>query len=261
MAIGVTEEHEALAASVRGQAGRGVLSGDLFGLHLGEEHGGQGFGLVELAVAVEELGRARFGGPYVPTVLASAGLAGSGHGKEWLPGLADGSRTAAVGFGTGLTRDGDTVSGTVEIVLGAPADLYVLPAGPAWVVLDAARVTVEEVDSLDQDRPVARVRVEAGAAPLVDLGDFAGLVTVILGAEACGIAARALEDTTGYAVVREQFGRPIGQFQGVKHKAARMLVLVERARAAVWDAARSLDPYAVASAGLLAPDAAVRCAA
>src|SRR5690606_14945296 len=66
-----------------------------------------------------------------------------------------------------------------------------------------------------------------------------------------------------YAKVREQFGRPIGQFQGIKHKLARMLVAVEQARATVWDAARAEGgdrAYAAAVAGVTAADAAVRCA-
>ncbi|MFC7570733.1 acyl-CoA dehydrogenase family protein [Actinomadura namibiensis] len=101
MAIGLTEEHEALAASVRGFAERRItpevvraalgsgertpgfwdaLAGQgLPGLHLPERHGGQGYGLLEQAVALEELGRALAPGPYLPTVLASAFLAGAGE--------------------------------------------------------------------------------------------------------------------------------------------------------------------------------------
>src|SRR5690606_39846809 len=84
-----------------------------------EDAGGQGFGILEQAVALEELGRALVPGPYTPTVLASAVLHASGASK--LPaGLADGSRTAAVGLSGSLELDGSTVSGTVEPVLGAP---------------------------------------------------------------------------------------------------------------------------------------------
>src|SRR5690606_14337568 len=120
---GLTEEHEALAASVRGLAERHITAQvvreavesaehprrprfwqaladqGLLGLHLPEEYGGQGFGLVEQAVALEELGRALAPGPYVPTVLAAAAIAAyaSKEAKAaLLPGLADGSRTAAV---------------------------------------------------------------------------------------------------------------------------------------------------------------------
>ncbi|MEV4257215.1 acyl-CoA dehydrogenase family protein [Spirillospora sp. NPDC049652] len=164
MAIGLTEEHEALAESVRGFVERYVpepvvraaleaeaearpefwpalAEQGLLGLHLPEEHGGQGYGLLELAVVLEELGRAAAPGPFLPTVLASSVIAASGNAKvraELLPGLADGSVTAAVALGGGLTavRDGETlrVTGAAETVLGAAlADVIVLPAGDEWV--------------------------------------------------------------------------------------------------------------------------------
>ncbi len=284
MAIGLTEEHEALAASVRGfaernitsqvvrEGGEGVLAGlaaqGLPGLHLPEDAGGQGFGILEQAVALEELGRALVPGPYTPTVLASAVLHASGASK--LPaGLADGSRTAAVGLSGRLELDGSTVSGTVEPVLGAPlADVFVLPAGERWVVLERDEVTVGSLESLDVTRPVGSVTVDGVAVPderILD-ADVRALAVVLLGAEACGVAGRALDDAVAYAKLREQFGRPIGQFQAVKHKCARMLIDVERARAAVWDAARALDEpeeqraYALGVAAALAADAAVTCA-
>ena len=281
MAIGLTEEHEALAASVRGLTERHITTETvraggsrpafwdalaaqgLLGLHLPEEHGGQGFTLVELAVAAEELGRAIAPGPFVPTVLASALLAGSSAAAKHLPALADGSKTAAVALEADLVRDGRNVSGTADFVLGGEgADLFLLPVGGEWVLLEAADVTVTPQDSLDVTRGVASVTVDGVAAePVTGVGDVRALSSVILGAEACGVAGRALDEAVAYAKLREQFGRPIGQFQGVKHKLSRMLVSLEHARAVVWDAARSLDPYAVESAAWLAADAAVKCAA
>ncbi|WP_067797588.1 acyl-CoA dehydrogenase [Actinomadura formosensis] len=281
MAIGLTEEHEALAASVRGFAERNIAprvaraadagfwpalaAQGLPGLHLPEDAGGQGFGLLEQAVALEELGRVLAPGPYTPTVLASAVLHACG---AEVTGLADGSRTAAVALSGSLEVDGSAVSGTLRPVLGAPlADLFVLPAGDRWVVLDRDDVTVGPLESLDITRPVGSVTVEGVTVDRFLSGaDAQALATVLLGAEACGVAGRALDDAVAYAKLREQFGRPIGQFQGVKHKCARMLIAVERARAAVWDAARALaEPeeqraYAVGVAAVLAADAAVACA-
>ncbi|MFI0404908.1 acyl-CoA dehydrogenase [Actinomadura sp. 3N508] len=285
MAIGLTEEHEALAASVRGFAERNITSRTvrdadtgfwpalaaqgLPGLHLPEEAGGQGFGLLEQAVAVEELGRAMAPGPYTPTVLASAILRSAGA-EKLLPGLADGSRKAAVGLSGSLDVDGSTVSGTVQPVLGAPlADLFLLPAGERWVVLERDDVTVGPLESLDITRPVGTVTVDGVTVAderFLSGVDAHAFAVVLLGAEACGVAGRALDDAVAYAKLREQFGRPIGQFQGVKHKCARMLIAVERARAAVWDAARALDEpaeqraYAAGVAATLAADAAVLCA-
>jgi alkylation response protein AidB-like acyl-CoA dehydrogenase len=281
MAIGLTEEHEALAASVRGFAERNIpprtareadagfwpalAAQGLPGLHLPEDAGGQGFGILEQAVALEELGRVLAPGPYTPTVLASAVLHACGADVS---GLADGSRTAAVALSGNLDVDGSTVSGTVQPVLGAPlADVFVLPAGERWVVLNKEDVTVGTLESLDVTRPVGSVTVDGvNADGFLDGVDAQALAVVLLGAEACGVAGRALDDAVAYAKLREQFGRPIGQFQGIKHKCSRMLIAVERARAAVWDAARALtEPeeqraYALGVAAALAADAAVTCA-
>ncbi|MFF5258546.1 acyl-CoA dehydrogenase [Actinomadura viridis] len=262
MAIGLTEEHEALAASARGFVQRHGTAPDQHGLHLPEEYGGQGFGLLEQAVVLEELGRALVPGTYAPTVLASAIIAAGGSEElrgVLLPGLASGETSAGFGFGPGL-------------VLGGPGvDLVVLPAGGGWAVLDGAAVREADAEALDLTRPVGSVAPEDLSVPdgrgLHGGTDPAALAVVLLGAEACGVAARALEDAVAYAKLREQFGRPIGQFQGVKHKCARMLIAVERARAAVWDAIRALGEdderqraYAVGVAAVLAADAAVFCA-
>ncbi|WP_433328633.1 acyl-CoA dehydrogenase [Spirillospora sp. CA-294931] len=271
--IGLTGDHQQLADAVRGFAERrDPMRAELLGLHVAEVHGGQGFGLLEQAVTLEELGRGLVPGPYAPTVLASAALQefGPDEALALLPGLADGSRTAAVALEGRLDLRDGRISGSVEPVLGAEgADLFLLPlGGDRWAVLDAADVTVGELDSLDLTRSVGAVAVDG--APLPDgrivRGPVRDLAVVLLGAEACGVAGRTLDDAVSYAGTREQFGRPIGRFQGVKHRCARMLIAVERARAAVWDAARALgeEPsqreYAVSVAGALAADAAVLCA-
>ena len=99
-----------------------------------------------------------------------------------------------------------------------------------------------------------------------DSESVANIAAVILGAEALGIADWAVHTAAEYAKIRHQFGRPIGQFQAVKHRCARMLVAAEQATAAVWDAARALaggepgSEFAAAAAAVLAADAAVSCA-
>ncbi|WP_067796456.1 acyl-CoA dehydrogenase [Actinomadura formosensis] len=301
MAIGLTEEHEALAESVRGfaernipaAAVRAVLDADeetrpgfwpalaeqgLLGLHLAEEHGGQGYGLLELSVVLEELGRAAAPGPFLPTVLASAVIDASGNAKlhaELLPALADGSKTGAVALDGALTgrRDGDSlvVSGTSGTVLGAAlADVIVLPVavdgGEQWVAVDAADLTVTPVASLDRGRRVAAVEaseVAVGADRVVDgltAGRVRDLAAALFGAEAAGLAGRLVTTAAEYAKVREQFGRPIGQFQGVKHKAARALIALEQARAAAWDAARAMDEGTGAAGAAQTRFAAAVCA-
>ncbi|MFC6085489.1 acyl-CoA dehydrogenase [Sphaerisporangium aureirubrum] len=304
MAIGLSEEHEALRESVTGWAERnipvevvraavgaeseerpgfwaGLAEQGLLGLHLPEEYGGSGFGLLETAVAVEALGERVAPGPYLPTVLASAVVhaADAKARAELLPGLADGTLTGAVALTGALTgtRDADgalTVGGTVESVLGAAlADVLVLPVdterGREWVALSRDAVTVTPVRSLDLTRGVATVTADAVAVPGERVLDglsgpaVRDLAAVLLGADAAGVAAWCVRAAADYARVRVQFGRPIGQFQGVKHKASRMLVALEQARATVWDATRATgDEFGLAAAiaGVMAPDAAVSCA-
>ncbi len=317
MAIGITGEHEELAAAVRGWAERhvtpsreatGPIAADTKtgrpafldglaelgapGLHLAEEDGGQGGGLVELAIAVAELGRALAPGPFVPTALASAVIDRCANPKArdaLLTGLADGSRTAAVALGPALptaentstnTAAGAVVGGTADPVVGAAlADVVVLPvAGPdgeRWVALAADELEIIPVQSLDLGRGAARVVADDVRVPeeavLTGLtrDEVTNLAAVVFGAESVGVAAWAMRTAAEYATVREQFGRPVGQFQGVKHRCARMATAVERARAVVWDAARAVDQpndsaaesarFAVSVAAVVAPDAALSC--
>ena len=191
-------------------------------------------------------------GPFLPTVLASAVLhrAGStGH----LPALAGGGAVGAVGLDAGslvLTRSGGTatVTGTSGPVMGGPlADVLVLPAadagGVSWVALTRDAVQVEELPSHDLTRRLARITCRDAAAPVLDIDSQAvrDLAAVLFAAEASGLADWATATAADYAKVRQQFGRPIGQFQGVKHRCARMLAQAEQARACAWDAARAQD--------------------
>ncbi|GAA0237456.1 acyl-CoA dehydrogenase [Actinomadura nitritigenes] len=278
MTIGLTEEHRDLRDAVRAFTSRQVtqavvraavdaaaeqapafwddLAGQgLLGLHLPEDAGGAGYGLVELAVVAEELGRAMTPGPFLPTVLASAVLHRAGHAAH-LPGLASGATLGAVGLDAGgvtLSRSGGGIAltGVSAPVLGGQlADVLVLAAADgdatAWVVLPRDAVTVEALPSHDLTRRLARIRVDNATVPaesVVDLDaqDVRDLAATLFAAESSGLADWATTIAAEYAKVREQFGRPIGQFQGVKHRCARMLAHAEQARACAWDAARAQD--------------------
>jgi 3-oxochol-4-en-24-oyl-CoA dehydrogenase len=297
MSIAITEDHRALAATVsdflvkRGARtnARALLDGadeglppfwaDLcglgwLGLHVPEALGGSGFGLPELVIVVEQLGRAVAPGPFLPTVIASALLAASdadGAKKEHLAGLAAGSTTAAVALGGSVTLAGDAASGPAGVVLGAPlADLILVTAGDDVAIVDAhgQGVTLDIPANLDPTRRSARVSL-AGAPATVLPGAarlLRDLARLIVAAEATGIARECTEMAAAYAKVREQFGRPIATFQAVKHHCANMLVATELATAAVWDAARAAQvggdelSFAAAVAATLALPAADLCA-
>ncbi|MGH3521946.1 MAG: acyl-CoA dehydrogenase, partial [Mycobacterium sp.] len=260
----------------------------LQGVHLPESVGGQGFGILELAVVLAEFGYGAVPGPFVPSAIASALISAHDPDAKVLADLASGTAIAAYALESGLTatRQGDAlvIRGEVRAMPAAgEASLLVLPvaidSGDEWVVLRADQLEIEPVKSVDPLRPVAHVRANA-----VELGDDAvlsnlsavaahALMSTLLSAEAVGVARWATDTASEYAKIREQFGRPIGQFQAVKHKCAEMIADTERATAAVWDAARAIDEvsqnnwntegsaveFAAAVAATLAPAAAQRC--
>ncbi len=190
---------------------------------------------------------------------------------RWLPAIADGSCIASLAFleasdrwdvaGVALegrAQDGGVVlSGEKVQVLDAPAaDLFVVAFRNAGDGVarggraQRAGVTVEATPSIDQTRRVGRVRFEnvavAADAVLAGANDAAlarvlDLATAAVTAELLGAAAAALQITVKYAKEREQFGSPIGRFQGVKHPLAEMLVDVESAKSILYYAAWCLD--------------------
>jgi alkylation response protein AidB-like acyl-CoA dehydrogenase len=230
------------------------------GLHLPEAVGGQGFGLLEAALVLEELGRAGAPGPMLPTVLASAVLHAAGGPGEVIRGLAGGELVGTVAL------DGDGA----PVLCGAVADVVVAPTGHGWVLLRRGEFTARRVESLDVTRPVATVEVTAPGTPLaIDTDQVRALAATVWAAEASGAAAWCIRTAADPAAVREQFGRPIGQFQGVKHRCADMLVAGEQIKAVAWDAASAFDAalddpteaaLAAAVAGAIGPDAFVRVA-
>ena len=312
MPIAITSEHQDLADSVRALVRRAApaellhatletpldnpppywgaaAEQGLHGLHLSESVGGQGFGLLELAIAIAEFGYGAVPGPYVPSAIASALIAAHDPDAEPLADLAAGRTVAAFALESELTATrydhGVVIRGEARSVpAAAEAQVLVLPvaieSGVEWIVLDAAALEIEPLRSVDPLRPVAHVRangIEVDIRRLLsNLSPAAGraIVTTLLSAEAVGIARWATDSASEYAKIREQFGRPIGQFQAIKHKCAEMIATTERATAAVWDAARAIDEaaqqewnnesthyeFAAAVAATLAPAAAQHCA-
>lgn len=292
-ALAITEEHRDLADAVAGQlsrleslgAARATLDGGSAhpasiwaaagelgwtGLAIGEEFGGSGFGVAELAIVLEAQGRVLCPGPFLPSVAASLSIdriAADSLRSQLLPGLVNGSKIGAVGLhGTVVVDSSGVVTGESQAVLGAPdADVLVIIAGDDVVVADSdmSGVTVTALPALDTTRSVGTVgfngvtlgedRVIRGAARGVRTA-----FRILSSAEAVGSSWACVEAATAYAKVREQFGRTIGTFQAVKHHLADMLITAELTTAATWDAARAEDLESAWFAGAVAAAHAIR---
>ncbi|MET8503333.1 acyl-CoA dehydrogenase family protein [Streptomyces sp. NPDC004787] len=196
-----------------------------FALRLPEEAGGVGLGLPEAVLLFEEAGRALLPGPLIATHLAAGAVPGAAEGETVV--------TAA---------DGEFVEwlDAADTVLGA--------AGGA--------VPIRSVDPLTPLHRLPGGTLGAVRGPGSGALD-ADLVALLTAAEQLGSAARSTELAVAHARTREQFGRPVGGFQAVKHLCAEMLVRTELARAAVYAAAVTGDPVEIAGARLLADEAAV----
>jgi alkylation response protein AidB-like acyl-CoA dehydrogenase len=295
MSIAITDDHRALADTAadfltkrdaRGAA-RALLEepdeglppfwDDLvglgwLGLHVPEDEGGSGYGLEELVVVVEAVGRSVAPGPFVPTVIASAVLTAVGGeaADELLPGLADGSVRSAVALDTGVTVADGTASGPAgNVVGGGLADVLLVAAGDDVAVVRVGDgVTIDVPQNLDATRRTARVTLDGAPATVLPGArrTLVDLARVVLAAEAVGLARECTESAAEYAKERIQFGRPIALYQAVKHHCANMAVATELATSAVWDAARAAATggdqltYAAAVAATLAAPAADLCA-
>jgi 3-oxochol-4-en-24-oyl-CoA dehydrogenase len=271
MSLAITEDHRALAQSVADllakhgtrAAARALLEDGLedrpaywseaaglglLGLHIGEEYGGSGYGLPEVLIVAEQMGRALAAGLFVPTVIASAVIAASAPEvvqRRLLPGLADGSLVGAVALGGNVICSGGAAKGEAGVMIGGHlADVLVIASESDVLVVepaDGGGVTAKVPANLDPSRRAAIVTVDG--APAAQLPGQRQLLTdlarAVLAAEAAGVAAAVTEMASEYAKMRVQFGRPIATFQAVKHHCANMLVAAELATAAAWDAGRA----------------------
>jgi 3-oxochol-4-en-24-oyl-CoA dehydrogenase len=224
----------------------GLAGLGLFGVAIPEDHGGAGGSIEDLSAMVEEAAKALIPGPVATTALASLVVSD----PQLLAALASGERTAGVAFGGDVEFDASTsrASGTLPWVLGGVADgLLLVPASGTWLLVDAAAtdaggtVAVEPLKATDFSRPVARVVLTSAPASVLeaDTDRVESLAATVLSAEAAGITRWALDTAVAYAKVREQFGKPIGSFQAIKHLCAEMLCRAEQVAVAAADAARA----------------------
>jgi len=219
----------------------GLAQLGIFGVAIPEELGGAGASVEDLCAMIDEAAAALVPGPVATTALATLVVTD----QTLLDELASGTRTAGVALASTITVDGATASGTAEFVLGGLADgLLVLPAGDQWVLVDAAAtgVALEPLAATDFSRPLARVTLTSAPATVLPVGAqrMADLTATVLAAEAAGLARWTLHTATEYAKVREQFGKPIGSFQAIKHMCAEMLLRSEQISVAAGDAAAAV---------------------
>jgi alkylation response protein AidB-like acyl-CoA dehydrogenase len=245
-----------------------------------EDYGGAGFGFSELAIALEEAGRALLCAPYFSTAaLATTAIlnaATEAQKRALLPAVASGEATATLAFAEvgGSDEAADVamtatsaedgrwrLNGAKSFVLdGHTADLVVVlarrpgtsgEAGLSFFTVrgEAAGLARRRLSTLDETRKLARLTFTDVEADLMGEADAAAepfartmrQAAVCLANEMVGGAERLREDALAYAQMRMQFGRPIAGFQAIKHKAADMLMDVELAKSAAYYAAAAID--------------------
>jgi alkylation response protein AidB-like acyl-CoA dehydrogenase len=247
----------------------------LAAVHIPEEYGGQGFSFAELAIVLDETGRALLCAPYFASIALAANAILNGatetRRKELLPGLASGETIGTLALaepdgrwdaaGVALTATpadgGFRLDGVKSFVLdGHTADLIVVVArqpgssgedGLSFFTVpgDAAGLERRLLSTIDATRKQARLEFrDVRAEPLGELGAGAPALArtldqaaIALANEMAGGAQKVLESAVDYAKVRVQFGRPIGSFQAIKHRCADLLLDVELAKSAAYYAA------------------------
>ncbi len=237
------------------------------GVAVPETLGGVGLGTVEAAVLLEQTGAHLAPVPLLQQLAALAVLAGGPWGERLLSGEA----VAGVAR-TPLARNGDgSVSGRTEpVIYGARAGVLVAPAAGELVAVDLSGIGRSPEPAMDQTRELAWIELDGAPATTVggpaEVSAHLDRGAVFHSAEMLGAAESVMNLAVEYAKVREQFGRPIGSFQAVKHRCADMLVDVEGMRSAVYYAAWALGaatadaPAAAATAKIWCSDAGVRMA-
>ncbi len=228
------------------------------GLIYPEEHGGSALGFVDLTVLMEEMGRVVMPGPFFSTMLLG-GLAIREAGspaqkKEWLTRIAAGQAKATLAWTEPSARwDAAGVTCTAKEEKGGTSEGKA-EDGVSLILVPktTSGVQVKLLPTMDQTRKLCEVSFQNATVPADALMGVKGKAwptltrvveraTVALCAEMCGGAQRVLDMTTDYAKIRIAFGKPIGTYQGVKHKAADMLVDVENAKSLTYYAAWAVD--------------------
>ncbi len=246
---------------------KGLAELGIAGLLIPEEHGGSGLGMLDAAVAAENLAWGVAPVPFLGSaVMAPVALLEAGSPQQqtdWLPRLATSELRIAVAAnelcsrrdGAGVSTNGERVHGSSLMVEGGPdADFLLTPTtdGESLALVDvqAEGVRVTRLKTIDRTRSFAEVVLEN--APVVEWLGAPGSAghacqrmldagRIVLAADVLGASERAIEFAVAYAMQRKQFDRVIASFQAVKHLCAEMIAELEPARSLVWYAAHAFD--------------------
>ena len=211
------------------------------GIFIAEENGGQGLGILELVILLEELGYVLAPVPFLSNAAAGLILQDAGA-TDRLEGVATGQQRGTVG----VVRDG-----RAALVPDAEeSDFIVLLDGTEATLVERGDAQIEPIDAIDPTRRYAAVTANGGES-LGDVSRGRDLISLAVAAELVGISQRVLEMAVEYAKDRKQFDRPIGAYQAVSHACAEMLKQVEGARSLVyyagWAADAAPDEFSLAA--------------
>jgi len=256
-----------------------MAEGGWLAVTIPETYGGAGMGSVELAVLAQEIGRTLAPIPFaaaqyiaIPALLEFGSEA---QKSSMLPGLASGQTIATIalaedaGFAPGAITtkvvDGRITGIKSPVADGTLADSAIVAAldeagapGLYIVNLKGDGLRIEPLDTMDPTRPQSRLFLDGAPADRLVGADGPAIDRLIDGAavlvafEQLGVAARVLDISTGYALERTAFGRPIGGFQALKHRMADMFAKIELARSnaffGAWALAENDERLAEAAA-------------
>jgi alkylation response protein AidB-like acyl-CoA dehydrogenase len=219
------------------------------GIAIAEEDGGQGLGMIELAVLLEESGIACAPTPLLGSAGAALVISEAGSDEqraEWLPKLASGEATGSFG---GFAEGQSTLFCDLPT-----ADVVVTFDGEGALVAPASEVDFEVFEAIDATRSYGLVSEAVGERLPGDVDAGRDRLAIAIAAELTGIAQRTLEMAVEYARERQQFGRPIGSYQAVSHRCAAMMLATEESRSLTYYAAWTADaePESLAMAAAMA---------
>ena len=233
----------------------------LTGMTVPEEHGGLGMTELDFVLLAQECGYVALPEPLVHTVMVAVPMLkklGGDLAAQWLPKIAAGEAKVVVGLEQNLLVEDAHV-----------ADLLLLQSGDTLVAVTPDQVSLRHNESVDPSRKLFAVEILPGATAVASGEQAATLVATALnrGALACaaqalGLAQRMIDLSVQYTSERQQFGKPIGSFQAVKHHMANVAVRLEYAKAPTHRAAyaiaqgQAVAAHAVSHAKLVACEAA-----